>query len=186
MLSRLKAVKESVMLADGMPFLFILVYFIHFNNVIVTDVDVTKIRCCYFILFKNLRDSCMEDLKELINDELYEKYHEFIKKIREHRHKTIQEREIRKFNQLFQQNKGGCSKHPDGCSNHHTTTVAQKFTKHDQTTTEVTTRQKWVKNLLGVPLTKAQTSLLTCRPNFAVAPRHPLWGLHSGCRTSLP
>ena len=46
MLSRLKAVKESVMLADGMPFLFILVYFIHFNNVIVTDVDVTKIRCC--------------------------------------------------------------------------------------------------------------------------------------------
>ena len=59
MLSRLKDVKESVMLADGMPtpyltYLFDLIYFIHFNNVLVTDV-VTKVRCYwpifYFTLF---------------------------------------------------------------------------------------------------------------------------------------
>ena len=46
----------------------------------------------------NLKGTCMKDLKELINDELYEKCHDFIKKIREHRHKTIQERQVRKFN----------------------------------------------------------------------------------------
>ena len=39
--------------------------------------------------------------------------------------------------------------------------------------TDTTTRQKWVRNLLGVPLTKAQASLLTHGLNFAVAPRHP-------------
>ena len=46
----------------------------------------------------NLKDTCMKDLKDSINDELYEKYHEFIKKIREYRHKTIEERRIKKFN----------------------------------------------------------------------------------------
>ena len=40
----------------------------------------------------------MRNLKDLINDELYENCHEFIKKIREWRHKTTQERQIRKFN----------------------------------------------------------------------------------------
>ena len=52
MLSRFKAGNESVMLADDMPtsfyyFIFILFYSILFLiiNVIVTDVDVTKVRC---------------------------------------------------------------------------------------------------------------------------------------------
>ena len=36
--------------------------------------------------------------------------------------------------------------------------------------------QRWVKNLSGVPLTKAQASLLTHGPNFAVTPRHPPYG----------
>ena len=47
MLSRLKAVKESVVLADGMPtsfFNLLFSLFIHFNNAIVTDVDVTKVK----------------------------------------------------------------------------------------------------------------------------------------------
>ena len=34
---------------------------------------------------------------------------------------------------------------------------------------------KWVKNLLGVPLTKAQVSLLAHGPNFAIGPRQPLY-----------
>ena len=58
MFSRLKAVKESVMwqMACQPPFLtYLFGYFIHFNNVTVTDVEVTKVRCYwpifYFILF---------------------------------------------------------------------------------------------------------------------------------------
>ena len=39
-----------------------------------------------------LKYTCMNDLKDLINDDLCEKCHAFIRKIREHRHKTIQER----------------------------------------------------------------------------------------------
>ena len=46
----------------------------------------------------DLRDTCITDLKELISNELYEKCHELIEKIRECRHKTILMRYIRKFN----------------------------------------------------------------------------------------
>ena len=50
MLSRFKAVNEFVILADVMQTLFYLFYFGLFHlfliiNVIVTDVDVTKVRC---------------------------------------------------------------------------------------------------------------------------------------------
>ena len=128
----------------------------------------------------NIKDTCIKDLKDLISSELYEKCHAFIKKIRQYRHKTIQERQIRKFNQMCHQNKVGHSNHPGGCSNYHTTTEAQKLkqyqqqpTKQDQTTTDATTRQKWVKNLLGVPLTKAQASLLTHGPNLQWYPDTP-------------
>ena len=46
------------------------------------------------------------------------------------------------------------------------------------TTTTTTTVQleKWVRNLSGAPLTKAQMSLLAHGPNFAIAPRHPPYG----------
>ena len=49
MLSRFKAVNESVMLADDMPtsFTYYIFHFILFLiiNVIVTDVDVAKVTC---------------------------------------------------------------------------------------------------------------------------------------------
>ena len=125
----------------------------------------------------NLRDTCIKDLKELNISETYEDCHEFIKKIRECRHKTIPERHIKKFNQLCQQNKGGHSNHTSGHSNQHTSTKTHEHVPIPKTATTTatttTSRQKWVKNLSGVPLTKAQASLLTHGPNFAMAPRHP-------------
>ena len=42
----------------------------------------------------NLKDTCMKELKYLISSEFYEKCHDFIKKIRKCRHKTIQERQV--------------------------------------------------------------------------------------------
>ena len=47
----------------------------------------------------------------------------------------------------------------------------------DTTTKEYTNR--WVRNLSEHTInTGAQVSLLSHGPNFAVAPRHPPWGLH--------
>ena len=38
--------------------------------------------------------------------------------------------------------------------------------------------KRWVKNLSSTPLTEAQFSLLAHGSNFAIAPRHPPWGVH--------
>ena len=96
------------------------------------------------------------------------------------------------IDQLCQQTRGSHSNNPGGCSkNHHTCALAPitVVTSHNiipaTTSTTITTTtpagmtittmqlDKWVKNLLGVPLTDAQVSLLAHGPNFAVAPRHP-------------
>ena len=47
MLSRFKVVKESVVWADGVPTPYLTYYdlFHSLNNVLVTDVNATKVRC---------------------------------------------------------------------------------------------------------------------------------------------
>ena len=50
---------------------------------------------------------------------------------------------------------------------------AQGPTTASTTTTTTTTMQKWVRNLSGVPLTKAQAFLLAHGPGFTVVPKHP-------------
>ena len=63
-------------------------------------------------------------------------------------------------------------------------------TTSTSTTTDMATTNdyinKWVRNLLSTPLTEAQVSLLVHGPNFALALRHPPWGIHHCDRVSLP
>ena len=76
---------------------------------------------------------------------------------------------------MCQQTRDGHPNHSGGHSkNTHTCTEAPTTA----TVTTATTMQleKWVKDLLGVPLTKAQVSLLAHGPNFTLAPRHPPYG----------
>ena len=101
----------------------------------------------------NLRYTCIKVCKDQINTEIYERCYEFIKKVRECRHKTILERHLSKFNQLCQQTKDGYTKHLGGHSNnYHATTGAHTLA----TTTSTMQLKRWVKNLLGVSLNKAQ------------------------------
>ena len=53
------------------------------------------------------------------------------------------------------------------------------------TKTAMTSTDKWVKNLSGVPLTTAHVSLLGHGPNFAIAPRCP-WILPHCCGAGKP
>ena len=46
----------------------------------------------------NLRDTCIKELKDHINSEIYKECYEFIKRVRECRHKTILARHLSKFN----------------------------------------------------------------------------------------
>ena len=66
------------------------------------------------------------------------------------------------------------------------TTSSTTTTSAGTITTTTMQLDKWVKNLLGVPLMEAQVSLLVHGTNFALAPRHPLWGIPHGSRASMP
>ena len=132
--------------------------------------------------------------KGQINNILFKECSDLMKKVRECRHQTTLERHLRKFNWLCQQPRDGCSNKSGGQSkSNHTCTLAPitaltSAATTTSTTTTATTVQldKWVKNLSGVTLTKAQVSQLAHGPNFTIAPRHPLWGVHCHCGASMP
>ena len=122
-------------------------------------------------------------------------------------------RQLKKFNQLCHKTKGGCSNTKSGHSNNlkdtckmapPTAVTPSTIIETSQVTTATTTPpvptttteaatprteaeqlEKWVKNLSGVPLTRAQMSLLAYGPNFATALRHPPWGIHCHCEADL-
>ena len=120
-----------------------------------------------------LRDTCMNEFKDHINNNLFEECSEFINWVREGRHQTTLKRHLSKFNWLYQQTRDGHSNISGSCSkNNHTCTLALTTvvttaaetttitatatveTATAETTTTVTTMQldKWVKNLWGSPL----------------------------------
>ena len=62
--------------------------------------------------------TCMNELKDKIGQELFDKCQVFIDKIGEWRHKTVLERHLMKYKRLCQKTKGGHSnQHQGGCSN---------------------------------------------------------------------
>ena len=80
-----------------------------------------------------------------------------------------------KFDQLWQRNREiWPQEHAD---NGHS---KARLEKNRETSTDNIKEftKRWVKNLSSTPLTEAQFSLLAHGPNFAIAPRHPPWGLH--------
>ena len=142
-----------------------------------------------------LRETCMEDLKSQISDFYFQECKQFIERVREQRKHTVLKRHLTKYEQLCQRLRlrGDCSNNISGCSKTHhqytdnltvpanTTDITSiPSTGTSQTTTATTSGyvSKWVRNLLGTPLTEAQVSLLAHGPNFAVAPRHPPYGEH--------
>ena len=66
-----------------------------------------------------------------------------------------------------------------------TSTTSSTSTTIAMTATNNGYVNKWVRNLLGTPLTEAQVSLLVHGLNFAVAPRHLPWGIHHCDRAGL-
>ena len=140
---------------------------------------------------------------------------QFISKVKELRHQTILKKHFAKYGQLWQKTRGGHSNNLGGCSKvdysnkcimpvpditvrtqaitataTDTTpaTTATTSAGTETTTTATTTMfsKKWVRSLSSTPLTEAKIYLLVHGPNFAVAPRIPLMGVHHCGRTGLP
>ena len=103
-------------------------------------------------------------LSGIISEDLMKQSTDFIKEHREARHKTVMERQIKKYNKLWAQKcesgrymySTDSSNGTGGCSNQD-----KIDTKH------------WVVNLSQQPLSQAQETVLAHSPNFAVTPKTP-------------
>ena len=151
-----------------------------------------------------LKDTCIEDLKSKISNFYFQECKEFIERLKECRHQTVLKRQLAKFEWLWQRLRVGLSNNISGHSKIHyhnndtmtvpgnrtvidtdidTETTSITSTWASQTTTMTATTSgyvsKWIRNLLGTPLTAAQVLLLVHGPNFAVTPRHPPMGIHN-------
>ena len=130
------------------------------------------------------RDTCMKELQDQISNFYFEECIRFIERVKESRHQIVQKRQMSKFDQLWQRNRE--IRPQEHAKNGHSKARLEKNRElpsnksTNQTSTDNTKEftKRWVKNLSSTPLTEAQFSLLAHGPNFAIAPRHPPWGLH--------
>ena len=65
-------------------------------------------------MFKELRDTCINNLNTILEDERMRECESFIKTRREARHQKMLKRQISKFERLCHRNTGGHSNDQDG------------------------------------------------------------------------
>ena len=111
------------------------------------------------------------DLKQQIEQNWWEESKAEINKVRELRHNTMMERQIRKFTKLLEEKE----KHQERHVYHSGHTNYIDHTKADGSI-KPSNSKKWVINLSSIPLTKDQELLLEHGPNFAITPQRPLYG----------
>ena len=117
--------------------------------------------------YEHERYMYQNELKDLIDQEMWNACTAEIERVKELRHRRVMERQISKFNRLLLEkickDQGGCSNYWSGCSNQHGPEMNKNITK------------KWVINLSNIPLTQEQEYLLAHGPNFVVTPQsHPM------------
>ena len=122
---------------------------------------------------KTQRDTCIDCLERVINEDWMDRCREFIETGRKAQHHKTLERQKDMFNWLLQRNKmregGHTNLHGVHIGNHNNTT-SYNNTNHSHDKAKENTR---VKNLSSTPLTEAQTRALAHGPNFAVVCRSP-------------
>ena len=114
-------------------------------------------------------------LAAIISEDLMKQSIEFIKDHRESRHKTVMERQIKKYNKLWAQ------KYESGSNSTYSSNGTGGRSNQDKIGAKF-----WVVNLSHQPLSQAQEAILAHRPNFAVTPKTPLQRLHNSSRGGMP
>ena len=131
-------------------------------------------------------DTCINNLERLLEKEVLEECHRFIRVRREKRHTHTQKRQIEKFNRLWQRNSGGHSNSDPG---RRAEGSSENKVKQDQRKKQISNlennnpqpqqqqqEKKWVHNLSNITLTEVQEKVLAHGPNFAVVTNEPLTG----------
>ena len=109
-------------------------------------------------------------LSGIISEDLLKQSTDFIKEHREARHKTVMERQIKKYNKLWAQ------KYESG--RYMYSTDSRRYNKTDT--------KFWVVNLSQQPLSQAQETVLAHGLNFAVSPKTPLQRIYNSSGSGLP
>ena len=137
-------------------------------------------------MFKELKDTCINNLNTILEDERMRECESFSKIRRKARHQKTLKRQLSKFERLCHRNTGGCSNDQDGTLHvwaNNTkgrnnmdqgpiTTSVQGPTMQGLDTDE-NKENIWVRNLSKTPLTNAQEKVLVRGPNFAIVPKEP-------------
>ena len=120
-------------------------------------------------LHMDKREAYIRQLDGELGQTTMEECKELIKRIIEARHKRVLECQSAKFEKLWEKQctTVGHSNAKSGHSKHH-----EQRDRNNPSNILNTTRttRSWVKNLSGIPLTKAQEHLLAHGPNFAIVP----------------
>ena len=123
------------------------------------------------------RDTCMNQLSRVLDQEVMEEYEVFMNGTKETRHFKTLEWQKAKFERLCMKmnNKGDHSK--DGNMNMHGYIYHSSTDLNSRQTTTTTTTLKptsrWVINMSRNPCTEVQQQLLAHGSNFAISPRSP-------------
>ena len=138
-------------------------------------------------MFRWQIDTCINSLGSLIGVEVMEECHGFISLRRERRHSSTLERQIKKYNLLWQRNTGGHSSFQHGGKTREESnkengeerpigTNSNPIEKTQDSSSSMGKEgyRKWVYNLSKTPLTEDQEKVLARGPNFAVIAKPPV------------
>ena len=137
-------------------------------------------------MFKELKDTCINNLNTILEEERMKECESFIKIKREERHQKTLMRQISKFERLCHKNTGGHSNNQNGAihvwiNNMNERNIADQGSNNISIQGPITTTEglhtdgnnTWVRNLSKTPLTKAQEKVLVRGPNFTIVPKEP-------------
>ena len=123
-------------------------------------------------MVRSLRDTCINQLREVLNDEWMDKCREFIEVRREHQHLKTLNRQKLKFERLLEREKvregDRTTLHGSHDGNHSNLTKQNNATEHS-----IRRDNTWVNNLSSTPLTQEEEKALSNGPNYAIVPRTP-------------
>ena len=123
-------------------------------------------------MVRDLRDTCMNQLREVLNDEWIDKCREFIEVGGEQQHLKTLNRQKVKFERLLDREKvkeGDCTTLHGGHDGNHSDLTKQNNALEYRTRRDNT----WVNNLSSTPLAQEQEKALSNGPNYAIVPRIP-------------
>ena len=124
-------------------------------------------------MVSNLRDTCKNQLREILNDEWMDRCIEFIEVGREQQHLKTLERQKHKFERLLAREnvrEGDCmTTLHGGHDGYHSDLTNQNNAIKPRTRRE----NNWVNNLSSTPLTEDEGKVLSNGPNYAIVPRIP-------------